>query len=339
MAYEQKRIGVAVLGLGVGEQHAKAYIATGHCKLCWLYDLDPQKARTLIDKFGTGAVATSLEEILQDPEVQVISIASYDDAHFEQAVAALEAGKHIFVEKPLCRTSAELRAIKTAWSKHQGKIKLSSNLVLRAAPVYQYLKQRLAAGDLGEVYALDGDYLYGRLHKITHEWRKDVENYSVMLGGGIHLTDLMLWLTRERPSVVSARGNRICTTGTEFRYCDFVAATLECPSGLIGRITANFGCVHRHQHVIRVFGTAGTFIYDDQGPRLHMSRNPEIAATSIDLPTLPGSKGELIPDFIKAILDDTDTQDQTQHEFDVVSVCVAADQALATGKCIEVDYV
>lgn len=339
MTFKQGKIGVAVVGLGVGEQHARAYLATGQCQLRWLYDLDYKKVQILIDEFGTGAVAESLEVILQDPAVQVVSIASYDDAHFEQVVDALRLGKHIFVEKPLCRTIDELRVIKAAWSKYRGKLKLSSNLVLRAAPIYQYLKQRLVAGDLGEVYAFDGDYLYGRLHKITHEWRKDVENYSVMLGGGIHLMDLMLWLTGERPLTVYARGNRVCTEGTEFRYCDYVTATLQNPSGLIGRITANFGCVHRHQHVIHVFGTKGTFLYDDQGPRLHTSRNPAITATSVDLPALPASKGELIPDFVQTILNDADTRAQTQHEFDVISVCVASDQALATGKCIEVDYV
>lgn len=339
MSTKKGKIGVAVVGLGVGEQHARAYLATGQCELRWLYDLIPEKAQALVDGFGTGAVATSFEQILGDPDTQAVSIASYDDAHFEQVVAALEAGKHVFVEKPLCRTVDELQVIKQAWSRHQGKLKLSSNLVLRAAPVYRWLKQKLDAGDLGALYAFDSDYLYGRLHKITHGWRKDVEDYSVMLGGGVHLIDLVLWLTGERPTSVYATGNRICTKNTDFRYHDYVAATLQYPSGLIGRITANFGCVHGHQHVVRVFGTKATFIYDDAGPRLHVTRDPSVTANAITLSALPAAKGDLIPPFVSAILNDENLDAHTQTIFDVISVCVACDEALQSNSVVEAQYV
>ena len=150
---------------------------------------------------------------------------------------------------------------------------LASNLVLRAAPLYRFAREQASAGSLGKLYAFDGDYLYGRLHKVTDGWRGKVDNYSVMLGGGVHLVDLMLWIAGELPSRVVATGNRISTANTAFRYEDFVAATFEFPSGLVGRITANFGSVHAHQHVVRLFGTEATLIYDDAGARLHRSRD------------------------------------------------------------------
>src|SRR5262249_60336434 len=134
-----------------------------------------------------------------------------------------------------------------------------------------------------------GDYRYGRVHKITEGWRRDVEDYSVLLGGGVHLVDLMLWLTGERPARVTAAGNRIATEGTAFRYLDFAAATYEFRSGLVGRITANFGCVHRHQHVVRLFGTLATALVDDEGPRLHTSRDPSVPARRLDLAPVPAS--------------------------------------------------
>jgi predicted dehydrogenase len=334
-----KKIGVAVIGLGVGEKHGWAYLATPGCEVRRLYDIDQNKTMSVIESMGVGEPAHDYDEILQDPAVDLVSIASFDDAHFRQVVEALEAGKHVFVEKPMCRSLEELVKIEQAWSQQQKKLRLYSNLVLRAAPVYRYLKKLLDAGELGNIYAFDGEYLYGRLDKITQGWRKDVENYSVILGGGIHLVDLMLWLTGERPDSVWAQGNNICTAGSAFRYSDFVTATMHFPSGLIGRITANFGCVHRHQHVVRIFGTRGTFLYDDMGPRLHQSRDPEVPARRLELAALPASKGDLIPDFIQGILTDTDTRAQTQHEFEVIAVCVAVDQALANGTRVEVKYV
>ena len=339
MKVEQKTLGVAVVGLGVGEQHARAYLESNVCELRWLYDLDSERTQSSVATLGRGEAAQSFEQVLDDPSVDVVSIASYDDAHFEQVLAALEAGKHVFVEKPLCRTMQELTAIKRAWSKHDGGVKLSSNLVLRAAPVYAWLREKIDCGELGTPYAFDGEYLYGRLHKITDGWRRNVCDYSVILGGGIHLIDLLVWITGERPSAVYASGNRISTEKTAFRYKDYVAATLECPSGLTARITANFGSVHRHHHAVRVFTTEATFIYDDAGPRLHTTRDPSAGSSPIGLATLPATKGDLIGPFVSALLDDSDMAEHTQEMFDVISICAATDAALESGSKVEVDYV
>lgn len=339
MSIGERKIGVAVVGLGVGEQHVHAYLATGRCELRWLYDLELDKAQSVAEKLGAGKVARSFEEILEDKNVHAVSIASYDDAHYAQVLAALNAGKHVFVEKPLSRTSDELRTIKQAWAKHEGQVKLASNLVLRAAPIYLWLQQEIKRGSFGEIYAFNGDYLYGRLNKITVGWRKAVKDYSVMLGGGIHLVDLMVWLTGQRPISVWAAGNRICTQGSEFNYHDYVVATMQYSSGLISHVTANFGCVHRHQHVMRLFGTKETFIYDDAGPRRHATRDPLVAASTLALATLPKSKGELISPFISAILDDENLNAQTQEIFDVISICNAADQALKNSSMVEIQYV
>jgi len=334
----RKPLTVAVCGLGVGEQHAVAFRSLPTCQIRWLYDLEPARARTLAEKLGVGAAAPDFETIVSDPEVQIISIASFDDAHFGQAVQALRAAKHVFVEKPLCRTLDEVRALKQTWIESGGR-RLVSNLVLRAAPLCLWLKAVIQQGEFGEIYAFDGDYLYGRLGKITQGWRKDVSNYSVMLGGGVHLVDLMLWITGQKPDSVTASGNRICTTGTAFCYPDFHAATFQFSSGMVGRITANFGCVHRHHHIVRIFGTKKTFVYDDQGPRIHDAREPGVAARKIDLPPLPASKGDLIPGFIRGILDPDKTEAEAQREFDVISACVGADDAMAKDQKIEIQYV
>ncbi|MBI4615897.1 MAG: Gfo/Idh/MocA family oxidoreductase [Planctomycetes bacterium] len=329
-------LGVAVVGLGVGEEHARAYARTGACELRWLFDLDPEKSRRLAGEIRSKGVARGFEEILGDPATHVVSIASYDNAHAEQVIAALRAGKHVFVEKPLCRSPGELAAIREAW-REAGSPHLASNLVLRGAPLYRWLKETADAGELGRIYAFDGDYLYGRIEKITEGWRKDVEDYSVIQGGGVHLVDLMLWICGERPRSVTAAGNRIATEGTRFRYRDFVAATYAFASGLVGRITANFGCVHRHQHVVRVFGTRATFLFDDRGARLHTRREPEAESASIGHAPLPASKGILIPDFVRGILDGRDPRAAAEREFRVVEACLAADRALAAGTPVEVE--
>ncbi|MBI4677676.1 MAG: Gfo/Idh/MocA family oxidoreductase [Elusimicrobia bacterium] len=320
-------MGIAIVGLGVGEAHARAYAHAPGCRLASLYDLDRAKAEKAARSLGRPRVAASYDEILRDPQVRVVSIASYDDAHFGQAEAALKAGKHVFVEKPLCRSLAEARALLRAWELG-GKSHLASNLVLRAAPLYRWLKVAVAEGLLGEVYAVDGDYLYGRLHKITDGWRLSVKDYSVMQGGGIHMVDLMMWLTGRRPISVTAAGNRIASRGTAFRYKDYAAAVFSFDDGMVGRITANFGCVHRHQHRLAVFGTKATFLYDDAGARLHTSRDPGSRVRRLEASPLPATKGDLIADFVKGILERRDPEPDLRRELDVVCACSAADEAM-----------
>lgn len=339
MKDSKRVIGVGVIGLGVGEQHARAFGRHPACEVRRLFDFDMQRARALAAEFPGCVVAERFEEILADPRLHALAIASFDDAHYEQVAAALHAGKHVFVEKPVCRTLDELAQIKARWQSAGGRLKLHSNLVLRAAPLYLWLRERIRAGEFGQVYAFDGDYLYGRLHKITEGWRKKVSDYSVMQGGGVHVVDLLLWLTGERPVTVTASGNRICTADSEFKYSDFVAASFDFASGLVARVTANFGCVHRHQHVMRVFGTRATFLYDDMGPRWYRSRDPAMPADRLEQAPLPATKGDLVPSFVSAIIDDAEDGEHTQGFFDDISICIAADRAVATGKKERIEYV
>lgn len=336
-AAPHRTLGVAVIGLGVGEQHARMFARLAGCEVRALCDRDARRAADVAARIGQGRACTDVALVLRDPDIDLVAIASYDDMHFNQALEALDAGKHVFVEKPLCRSLEEAREVKARWQRRPG-LQIASNLVLRAAPLYRWLREEIARGAFGDVYAIDGEYLYGRLHKITDGWRSGVADYSVMLGGGVHLVDLMMWLTGQKPVSVSAAANRICTSETAFRYPDFVAATFTFGSGMIGRIAANFGCVHRHQHVLRVFGTKATFFYDDCGARLHTTREPGVAAVPIELASEPVSKGDLLPEFVVAIQRQVDPAGALQHELNVICACAAADRALGLGHPISVEY-
>lgn len=333
------KLRVGVIGLGVGEQHVVGYQENRHCEVVGLCDRDPDALARVRRRVPGARTALRAADLLADPTIDLLSIASNDDDHFSQVCAALENSKHVFVEKPLCQSLDQLKTVKQNWAQQRGRLRLKSNLVLRGAPVYGWLREKVRSGEMGQVYAFDGDYLYGRLEKITDGWRADVEDYSVMEGGGIHLIDLMLWITGERPSTVDTAGNRMCTAGTAFRYKDFAAATFTFPSGMIGRITANFGCVHGHQHVVRIFGTEATLVYDDQGPRYQTHRDPAPPAKPLQHAALPPSKYVLIDEFVDAIVRDRDIDEEAQLDFDVMSVCIASDTSLRIGGVQEIEYV
>lgn len=336
----------AVIGLGIGEQHIHALQSHPKCQLVSLCDLDEKKAEDLAGQYTVADYTTTYDALIENPDINLLVIASYDDHHASQVLKAIQANKHVFVEKPLCRTPAELQSIYKAWQAQP--VGLMSNLVLRAAPLFQWLKQAIAAGELGDIYAIDGEYLYGRLKKITHGWRKDVDDYSIIDGGAIHMIDLMMYLTDQKPQQVQTVGNKIVSQGTDYRYDDYAAMTFTFASGLIGRITANFGCVHPHQHILKVYGSKATFILDDMGARLQTARDMKQmddyqgpydrpAAQPLDQASTPQGKGALIADFIE-ILEKQAFLPQIQHEMALISACTAANKALLSRRSEDIEY-
>lgn len=331
-------LGVGVIGLGVGQAHAEALDCLPGVRVAHLCDQTPSKRAWARRRFPKVTVGARAEDVWRNPAVGAVVISTFDDTHAEQVVKALHQGKHVFVEKPLARTAEELAAVHRAWRRHSGRLALFSNLVLRAAPAYRWLRNGVREGRFGRVFAFDGDYLYGRLWKITEGWRNRVKDYSVLEGGGIHLIDLLLWITGERPKAAWATGNRICTEGTKFRYRDYVAVTLTFPSGLVARVTANFGCMHPHQHVVRVFGTRRTFLMDDAGPREQSRRDSGPPARPVPLSPLPEHKGALLPDFVRAVRKNEDVSGVTRSFFDGISVALAGERSLRSGRLEEVRY-
>jgi len=332
------KIQVAVVGLGVGEQHLAALLTHPKVEIVAVCDLKQEKIFSILNKYNLShAISKNFQQIVENKNINLVSIASFDDAHFSQVIDCLHYGKHVFVEKPLCQTHAQLKKIYTQWKKN--KLGLSSNLVLRKAPLYVWLDNAITSGEIGDVYAIDMDYLYGRVHKITEGWRTNVDDYSVMAGGGIHLIDLMLNFLKEMPSKVQSCSNKIATKNTAFRYHDFHSSIFHFKNNVIARVTANFGCMHHHQHVIRIFGTKGTVIYDDMGPRIHRARTENACAKSLDLQPKPAHKGCLLLDFVNIVLSGN-IEKTALAEFDLMSVVIAADRALVfDNHPIEITYV
>ena len=182
-----QKLGVGISGLGVGERHARIVSSLPDTELRQIYDPNHEKSANLAVELNTVS-ANSFTELLNDPNIDVIIIASPDHFHEEQIVKALKAKKHVFAEKPLCNTGVELQSIADSWKEHNSTIKLYSNLILRIAPLYQWLKTKVDEDFFGDIFAFDGDYLYGRKEKILFGWRGTGENYSGMKGGGYTLS-------------------------------------------------------------------------------------------------------------------------------------------------------
>lgn len=329
------RIGVGIIGLGVGERHAHAFHRHPECVIAALCDHDAVRLQALGAEFPGAHLHADAMALIDDPAVSVVSVASYDQDHHGQIVRALRAGKHVFAEKPLCLTVSELDDIRAAWRVGGGRVRLSTNTILRRSPRFTWLRQAISSGDLGRVYCIEADYVYGRLHKLTDGWRGSIPGYSVMLGGGIHLVDLVLWLTGERPIEVTAFGSGLASSGTKFQGNDMALALLRFESGMLAKIGANFASVHPHFHRLLVYGTRATFEnaaeHAAERALLWTSRDDAAAPEEVRQPYPAVDKGDMLPAFVDAVRG-RGAPDVTEEEvFAAMATCLAADQSIAAG--------
>ena len=321
------QLGAGIIGLGVGEQHLQALDAHPDCHVAAIADLDPGKLDAVGERYPQARCYARAEALVDDPNVNLVVVASYDDAHHDQITRAIRAGKHVFAEKPLCTGENELAEIRAALAANPG-VRLTSNTILRMSPRFQTLRADIASGEMGELYYAEADYDYGRLHKLTEGWRGRIPDYSVMLGGGVHMVDLLLWLTGRRAVEVFAVGNQLCSRDTDFKNPDMVVATLRFDNDMIAKVSANFGCTRPHFHRVMIYGTRATFENGADFAHLYRSRDPNVPPEKVDTPYPGVHKGALIPGFIDAILGRGPAVVVEEDVFSAMDTCFAIDRSL-----------
>ena len=333
-----KPLRVGIIGLGVGEKHIAGYQSHHGCEVVALCDFSDEKLAMARTKYPGIKLTSRADELLQDPEVDVVSIASYDNYHYEQISQAIANNKHVFVEKPLCLYENEAVHIRALLQEKPG-LRISSNLILRMSPRFRLLKQMITDGDMGELFYIEGDYNYGRLNKITDGWRGKIDFYSVVYGGGVHIVDLLLWLTGEQVVEVAAYGNSISSKDTRFRYNDMVVSILKFRSGMTGKVTANFGCVFPHFHALQIYGTKATFVNGMEHGSFFTSRDPLQKPEKIETPYPGVHKGDIIYSFIDSILNGSKVEVSQEDVFKAMSVCFAIEKAVNSHSRVRVEYI
>ena len=324
---------VGVIGLGVGEQHLKAYLKDDRCQVRAICDVDRDHLDTVAHRRQVERRELDWRAITEDPEIDVVSICSYDDGHAQQVVSALSHGKHVMVEKPICLHAEELSNIIAAW-KASGR-RLSSNLILRRSPRFLALKEMLARGDFGRLYHLEGDYIHEILWKLTEGWRGRMAFYNVLYGGGIHLIDLMRWLIGEEIIEIFAMGNNLMTAASPYQYDDTVTALIRFESGATGKCLTTLGPRHPKFHSLKLFGEKMSFVNDMPDGKLFTGDAPEdFRAMTVPYPGM--AKGDLIPDFIDDIQSGGTKSVAAEDVFRVMAACLAGGESLRHNRNIDV---
>jgi predicted dehydrogenase len=215
--------------------------------LAWLCDIDEGQHQGLAQRYPQARLTAKLDDVLADDSVDAVVIATPVPTHYELARRALEAGKHVFVEKPPAMRGAELEEL-CELSEERGLVLMPGHLLLYH-PGVRKLKEIVASGELGDVL-----YVYGNRQNLG-TFRT---NENALWSLGVHDLSVLLYLIEEEPSEVRAHGNAFLTGGVE----DVVFCYLNFPSGKMAHMHLSWLDPHKIRR-ITVVGNDRMAVFDD----------------------------------------------------------------------------
>ena len=208
-----------VIGMGIGQKHFEAIENYKKSKVKIICEKDSLKLSKLKKKFPNKIITNNDNVIFKDKDINLVSIASYDNYHYKQIIKSLKNNKNIIIEKPMCLTFQELRNIKKLLIKK--KLKITSNLVLRTNSLFKEIKKKI---NQKKIFYIEADYIWGRKFKLFG-WRSKLKNYSLILGAAIHMIDLIVWYIKDKPIKVHAFGSNKITKNSKFNWYSHIVSS------------------------------------------------------------------------------------------------------------------
>lgn len=221
------RLRIGVIGLGwFGEIHCDAIAGIPNLELAALCTRTESRLAEMATKFGVAKTYTDYADMLADPDIDAVSIVTMWDQHTDPTIAALKAGKHVFLEKPMASTVADCARIMEAAKDAKGILQIGH--ICRFNPRYRAAKEAIDAGRIGKIVSMSSR------RNIPAAWTPTIlDKIGPIVGDAIHDTDLMLWFTGDRvvstyAQTVDVRGLKHPDIGqTMYRFAGGASATLE----------------------------------------------------------------------------------------------------------------
>ncbi|MFC7364398.1 MULTISPECIES: Gfo/Idh/MocA family protein [Bhargavaea] len=348
---------VCVIGAGmISDFHLQSYRQNRRVKLYGVYDLSMERAAEKAVRFGVQKVFRTAEEVFADPEVDAVSICTWNHTHAELGVKALEHGKHVLMEKPLAMTFPEALRIRDAAV--EPDIVFQVGFVRRFAAGTRVLKTFIDDGLLGEIYYAKGTHL--RRIGNPGGWFADRSRSGggPLIDLGVHLLDVC-WYLMGKPEVARIRGvtfselgNRGNVEGLSFYkaadYCagkndveDLAAAMVTFKNGATLMIDVSFS-LHAKQDetAIRLYGKNGgaelepeLVLMTEQNDTI-LNIHPQIDHLTIDFDEAFGAE---IDHFVECCLDGKKSEAPLEDGIEVMKMLDGVYESSKTGREVVYD--
>lgn len=326
-----------VIGLGMGRPHCQGYIENPNCELLAICDINPTKLEKVKKEYNVPRAYGDYKDLVNDPDIDIISVATPDYFHAEHCIAALKAGKHVMCEKPMTLTMQQTKDIIAAVE--TGSAKFMIGQVCRYAPGFMLAKRLIDDGMIGELYFVESEYAHNYNNaKGSNNWRVDARREPVV-GGGCHAIDLLRWIAGDVEEV-SAFANHKCLKDWPVNDCTI--ATLKFKNGVIGKSLTSIGCFRPYTMRSVFYGTEGTIITDNTSAAIKICCK-KLMQGSLDWVTLPVNIANHnvtaeINEFVDCIMNDKPVLTSVYEGAKTVATALAeAKSASLDGQPVKVD--
>mgnify|MGYP006104844309 CR=1 FL=1 len=262
-------LNIGVIGLGIGEAILKDIAKLNTNDNFFIFDFNKEKTIEVASMFPNVNTASSFQEIIENKNISLVYIASYDEYHLEQIKQCIRFGKHILVEKPAVTTQIELEELKKIISLNPN-IMINMNMVLRENPLFKEINKLIEKSFFGKIYNVELSYYWGRVWKFD-EWRSNEQNYHIIQGAGIHLIDLIYdWNQLNiKPLNISVSDNapKIGNSPSLLKINNKTA------DGSLININIYGPSSHPHYHQLTILGSEASFELSYSGAIIYIKNN------------------------------------------------------------------
>lgn len=340
---------IGIIGCGKISQvrHIPEYADHPDAELCGYYDLNTDRAEELAARYG-GTVYGSYEELLNNKEIDAVSVCVANEDHAKITIAALQAGKHVLCEKPMAMSLAECEAmVKTA--KEEGRfLMVGHNQIL--AKAHAKARELVKSGLIGEIVTFKTNFGHSgpetwSIDPGANVWFFDKKRaiMGAMADLGIHKTDLVQYLTGSRVAeVIAFLGtlDKKYANGEPIGVDDNAICIYHMENGAVGTMTASWTCYGAEDNSTILYGTKGAMkIYSDPAHSIVVElKGGERISYDIDkIQTNDNqTKSGVIDLFMESLVTNTPPEISGEEALAAMKAVFAAVESSETGKLVKV---
>lgn len=325
----QEHVGLGLIGVGWwGSVLATAADQGDASRVLTCYARSEDAREEFAGKHGARA-ASSLDDLLSDPEVEGVLIATSHQSHRELVEQAAAAGKHIFVEKPLTTTVADGRACVDAAG--NAGVSLQVGHQRRRTAANRRIKQMLDAGEIGDVETVVAQQSLPngwKLPETAWRWNPEQSPLGSLTSLGVHKIDTMHYLVGP-----ITRVSTFTRAGRSHPIDEATVLAFEFEDGALATLTTSFFTPVVNE--IAVFGSLAAAYNTSDGKKLSVQPRDELTREEVDLPEIDPVVDEIVG-FARAIRGEGPVETDGEAGLAVVAVMEAAVESAETGKAVDV---
>lgn len=254
---------VAVVGTGyMARKHCDALTSHQDARLMTICSTEKslRTGEEFKSRYGFAKCTTDYSSVLSDSNVDIVFVCSPDNSHTEQVSGALEAGKHVFCEKPLARTKEDFQRIRTQLESGDRILQVGMNCRFREQ--YAIPKQMVSSGELGSLRFLRGTYIVNTVASVRSgekAWWLDYPAgvFPFLHGGGIHCLDLLRWIGGPVESVFARSAG--FELGTELA-ADTFSISMRFAGGAIGELLVSASAFRPNDFSLELWLSGGSIL-------------------------------------------------------------------------------